>query len=67
MKITILDNQTGVNAPNAVGFNAYYSNGVLKVADYTGRIKVYNLSGTVVTEGQALFGQYTGKTCIMGI
>lgn len=61
MKITVLDNQTGVNAPNAVGFNAYYSNGVLKVADYTGRIKVYNLSGTVVTEGQALFGQYQVK------
>ena len=61
MKITILDNQTGVNAPNAVGFNTYYSNGVLKVADYTGRIKVYNLSGTVVTEGQALFGQYQVK------
>lgn len=61
MKITVLDNQTGINAPKATGFNAYYSNGILNVSDYTGKIAVYNLNGAVVAQGQALFGRYALK------
>lgn len=57
MKITVLGNQTGINLPKAAAFSAYYSNGEIKIPEYTGKLTIYNLGGTIIAQGQALFGQ----------
>lgn len=61
MKISVLDSNTSIKAPKAELFNAYYTNGVLNIPDYTGKLAIYNLSGTIVAQGQALFGQFHQK------
>lgn len=57
MKITVVGNQTGINLPKTAAFSAYYSNGVIKVPEYTGKLTIYNLGGTIVAQGHALYGQ----------
>ncbi len=57
MKITIADHQTSVNSPEFRMPNPYYSNGVLKMNDYTGKVKIYDISGKAIFEGQSIFGR----------
>lgn len=57
MKITVTDSQTGLNAPSAATINAFYSNGVLKIKDYSGRIQVTDFSGKILFNGWSDNGQ----------
>jgi len=57
MKITVSDTKTGIFTPkSAEKINAFYNNGVLKLADYTGMVRVYGLAGNLVAEKQSVFG-----------
>lgn len=57
MKITVSDTETGLFTPkSAETINAYYSNGLLKLADYTGMVRIYGLAGNLVAEKQSVFG-----------
>jgi lysophospholipase L1-like esterase len=50
MKITILDNQTSVNAPYIGDFNAFYVNGEICIKNYAGSIMVTDLAGKILAK-----------------
>lgn len=57
MKISVSDTETGLFTPKSVEtINAYYNNGVLKMNDYTGVVRIYGLTGNLVAEKQSVFG-----------
>lgn len=57
MKITVTDSQTGLNTPSVTTINAFYSNGILKIKDYSGRIQVTDFSGKILFNGWSDNGQ----------
>jgi len=57
MKITVIDSRTGLNVPSAVTINAFYSNGILKIKDYSGRIQITDFSGKILFNGRSENGQ----------
>ncbi|NCB67654.1 MAG: hypothetical protein EOM47_02250 [Bacteroidia bacterium] len=57
MKISVSDAPTSVFTPKSTEtINAMYNNGVLKLSDYTGLVRVYGLAGNLVAEKQVVFG-----------
>ncbi len=67
MKMTISDTPTGLFTPKLTpAIDGFYSNGVLKIGDYTGRINVFSLTGSLVAEGQSVFG-YTQMNLQRGV
>lgn len=57
VKIQPSNDPTGVNNPeDASTLRVYYNDNMLRIADYTGLVKIYGLTGNVVAEGQSLFG-----------
>ena len=61
MKITIANQQTAVNTPFANKLTPYYSNGILKMNEYTGLVKIYDIAGKTICDGQSVFGQLAVK------
>lgn len=57
MKITVTDSRTGLNVPSAVPLNAFYSNGTLKIKDYSGKIQITDFSGKILFNGRSENGQ----------
>lgn len=67
MKISVSDTQTSLFNPESnSGINAWYNNGVLRLSDYTGRVRVYGITGNLITEKQSVFG-YTQLDLQKGI
>lgn len=57
MKIAVSDTETGIFTPKSVEtINAFYNNGLLRLADYTGIVRVYGVAGNLVAEKQSVFG-----------
>lgn len=56
MKISPSNNPTGVEDVKAVSMNVFYNNSMLRINDYTGTVKVFSLTGSLVAEGQSVFG-----------
>jgi len=57
MKISVSDSPTGLFSPKSTNsVNAYYNNGMLKIDDYTGTVRVYGLAGNLIAEKQSVFG-----------
>ena len=57
MKISVSDTQTALFSPKSNNLiNAFYNNGVLKMNDYTGLVRIYGLTGNLVAEKQSVFG-----------
>jgi hypothetical protein len=62
MKIKSADNPTSVEDVRAnETLKVFYSNQTLRLGDYTGLVKVYNLTGSLVAEGQSVFGYMAVK------
>lgn len=62
MKIIRTDTPTAVeNVSVNNNLNAYFVNNTLRINDYTGFVKVYNVAGSLVAEGQSIFGYMTLK------
>lgn len=62
MKIITTNTPTAVeNVTVDNKLNALYVNNTLKINDYTGLVKVYNVAGSLVAEGQSVFGYMTVK------
>ncbi|MDD3322329.1 MAG: hypothetical protein PHS59_12885 [Paludibacter sp.] len=62
VKMTETGNSTSVINPSAEkALNGYYQNGVLRIDDYTGIVKVYNVAGKLISEGQSVFGYMSVK------
>jgi lysophospholipase L1-like esterase len=57
MKMTIADSPTALNSPSVKNWSPYYSNGVLKINNYTGLVKIFDVSGKAIYVGQSVFGQ----------
>lgn len=47
-----------LNIPTAEKLNAYYANGEIRIANYNGRVRVYDLAGKSVANGIAINGQF---------
>lgn len=47
---------TGINVHETNELNAYYANGEIHFTNYTGHVKVFDLIGRLITEGDALNG-----------
>jgi len=57
MRIKPANNPTNVESVKAnETLKVFYSNQMLRLSDYTGQVKVYNLTGGLVAEGQSVFG-----------
>ena len=57
MKIKPADNPTSVESVKAnETLKVFYTNQTLRLGDYTGQVKVYNLTGGLIAEGQSVFG-----------
>ena len=56
VKMTAKGGVTSVERPELPVMQAYYSNGVLRTGDYTGLVRVYNISGSRVADVQSVFG-----------
>ncbi|ODT56815.1 MAG: hypothetical protein BGP01_11095 [Paludibacter sp. 47-17] len=59
LKMSAAGGQTSVTNPLAGRLTASYSNGVLRTGDYTGRVRVYGISGNQVADVQSVFGYAT--------
>lgn len=56
VKMTASGGQTSVTNPEANQLSAYYIDGVLRTGDYTGRVRLYTISGSLVADTQSVFG-----------
>lgn len=57
MKIAVSDTETALFTPESIEkINAYYANGLLRIADYTGTVRIYGLTGNLIAEKQSVFG-----------
>lgn len=59
IKVFFSKGSTGIDNPYETNkLNAYYTNGEIRFANYGGHVKVYDLIGRLVTEGDALSGTF---------
>jgi hypothetical protein len=59
MKLSIIDEPNAVNPVSGKQkLIASYQNGTLKVDDYTGKVEISDITGRVLSAGQAVFGYY---------
>lgn len=57
MKISVSDSPTGLFTPKSTNaINVYYNNGMLKLEEYTGTVRIYGLAGNLIAEKQSVFG-----------
>lgn len=68
MKMTISDTPTGLFTPKSTpAIEGFYNNGVLKIGDYTGRINVFNLTGSLAARRSIriwLYSNEFAKRCL---
>lgn len=57
MKIEQVSINTGISNVSENKISVYYSNGILKISDYSGPVKVYNVAGNLIAEKQAVSGK----------
>ncbi|MDD3322328.1 MAG: GDSL-type esterase/lipase family protein [Paludibacter sp.] len=58
IKISIVDNPNAVKQISENDNIASYSNGVLKLNNYTGIVNIYDFTGKSIKTGQTVFGQF---------
>lgn len=62
MKIQPSAGQSGLNDVKASNkLHVYYDNNMLRINDYTGIVKVYNMTGSLVAEGQSVSGYMNAR------
>lgn len=56
----VFSKSTGVDNPYATNkMNAYYSNGEIRFDNYTGHVKIFDMIGRLLTEGNAVNGTFS--------
>lgn len=58
MRIEYSESPSAVNTPAVPSAKAYYTNGALRINDYTGQVKIDDLTGKRVGEGQMQSGYF---------
>lgn len=59
VKMMVSGGETSVNNPQATRLQAYYNEGMLRTGDYTGRVRIFSVSGSLVADVQSVFGYAT--------
>ncbi len=59
-EFTFESNETGINSQVAAkAFNAYYFNGKIRILNYSGNVRVFDIVGRKVAEGPAYDGNFS--------
>lgn len=59
MKIAVSSTATSTNNVNENSkLHVFYSNNNVRMGDYTGRVKLFDTTGKMIVEGQAIFGYF---------
>lgn len=66
VKMSASGGETSVSNPEAAALKAFYTDGVLRTGEYTGKVRIYTISGTMVADVQSVFG-YAGVQLQKGI
>ena len=56
MKITASNTTPVEEVTTETKLNVFYANNNLRINDYTGNVKIYNVTGRLISEGQSIFG-----------
>lgn len=60
IKVFFSKGSTGIDNPYETNkLNAYYANGEIRFGNYTGHVKVFDVIGRLITEGDALNGTFS--------
>lgn len=58
MTISISNVANSVNETSVDKIQVYYNNDILHIGNITGKVTLYNLNGSKISEGHSIFGQY---------
>ena len=59
-EFTFVSTPTGINVLNTVkAIHAYYSNGEIRISNYSGHVRVFDIVGRKIAEGPAYYGNFS--------